>query len=324
MDSSEDPVVASYDVLLTDSEISRFVLQYLDRDPKNPYDESHKQKPTALRMKPKTGLVEVDIPIDPRINYDVTKGLKYGDAMKKSRTAREGGGHGMAGGFSTGASAPAGNRVKMEGNGDVEMGGMDSKGDTASLLRVQTLGGRVKTAEEGDPVYMLAAFRGKNLHLSPVSAVVQLQPQLHHLDALEEIPSKARGKARNEGNEEKSAEAEGRTIDVKIKAAEDGEQAMVAGNLELLKQMQDEKWNSYDWVDAEDYEAYQTYEDYMIHQNIDDLPQLESAIESEDYLDKMSAPRIDPARPEMTGWAMKQNRKKQGEGETPESGTEEG
>lgn len=51
----------------------------------------------------------------------------------------------------------------------------------------------------------------------------------------------------------------------------------------------------------------------MIHQNPEDLPQLESAIESEDYLDGMSAPRIDPAHPELTGWAMKQNQKRRKE-----------
>lgn len=52
----------------------------------------------------------------------------------------------------------------------------------------------------------------------------------------------------------------------------------------------------------------------MVNQEIEAMPQLQSAIEGEDYLDQMSAPRIDPARPEMTGWAMKQNRKKQREG----------
>lgn len=51
-----------------------------------------------------------------------------------------------------------------------------------------------------------------------------------------------------------------------------------------------------------------------MHQNPEDLPQLESCLDSESYLDGMSAPRIDPARPEMTGWAMKQNRQKQREG----------
>lgn len=49
----------------------------------------------------------------------------------------------------------------------------------------------------------------------------------------------------------------------------------------------------------------------MIHQNPGNLPQLQSAIDGEGYLDVMSAPRVDPARPEMTGWAMRQNRRRQ-------------
>ena len=82
---------------------------------------------------------------------------------------------------------------------------------------------------------------------------MQLHPQLHHLDALDEIPAKGRGGkgARKEGEEERPAESEARAIDVKIKAAEEGGAAAVAGNLDLLKQMQDEKWGRYEWVDAE-------------------------------------------------------------------------
>lgn len=171
----------------------------------------------------------------------------------------------------------------------------------------------------------------ENLHLSPVSAVVQLHPQLHHLDAVDELPKARGGKARKEGMEDDRGEPEARAIDVKIKAAEDNEAAMVAGNLDLLKKMQEEKWGKYEWVDAEvrsslvfsalapltvifvqTEESWQVYESYMMHQELEELPQLQSAINSEDYLDKMSAPRIDPAHPEMTGWAMKQNRKKQG------------
>ncbi|OOF91612.1 hypothetical protein ASPCADRAFT_210965 [Aspergillus carbonarius ITEM 5010] len=320
MDPSDDPVVASYDVYLTDSDISRYVLQYLDRPTGSSYDDRHGQKPTSFRLKPKTGLVEVDVPINTRVNYDVSKGLRYGDALKKSRSAREGGAYGMAGGFSSGG-AGAGGKVKMEAGVEA-----DTKGETASLLRVQTLGGRIKSPEDGDPVYMLAAFRGQNLHLSPVSAVVQLHPQLHHLDALDEIPTKGKGKARKEGEEDRPGESEARAIDVKIKAAEDGEAAQVAGNLDLLKKMQDEKWKDYEWVDAETEESWQLYENYMMHQDVEGLPQLQSAIDSENYLDTMSAPRIDPARPEMTGWAMKQNRKKQqqAEGGAAEESTEEG
>lgn len=67
---------------------------------------------------------------------------------------------------------------------------------------------------------------------------------------MDEVPTKGKAKARKEGDE--PGESEARAIDVKIKAAaEDSEAAMVAGNLELLKRMQDERWNTYDWVDAE-------------------------------------------------------------------------
>lgn len=62
----------------------------------------------------------------------------------------------------------------------------------------------------------------------------------------------------------------------------------------------------------------------MINQEIESLPKLESALDSEGYLDQMSAPRIDPARPELTGWAMKQNRRKQREGDSSEDSTGEG
>jgi hypothetical protein len=37
---------------------------------------------------------------------------------------------------------------------------------------------------------------------------------------------------------------------VKIKGAEDGG-AILQGNLELLKKMQEEKWKKFEWVDAE-------------------------------------------------------------------------
>ncbi|KAL5332273.1 Sin-like protein conserved region-domain-containing protein, partial [Aspergillus crustosus] len=190
------------------------------------------------------------------------------------------------------------------------------------LLKVQTLGGRVKSPEDGDPVYMLAAFRGDKLHLSPVTAVVQLHPQLHHLDAMDEMPKARGGKGKKEGDEDRP-EPEARTVDVKVKGAEDRE-VLVPGNLDLLKRMQDEQWKTYEWVDAENEESWQIYDNYMMTQDVEELPKLESAINSEDYLDKMSAPRIDPARPEMTGWAMKQNRLKQKGVESSGSSTEEG
>jgi sulfite reductase (NADPH) hemoprotein beta-component len=47
----------------------------------------------------------------------------------------------------------------------------------------------------------------------------------------------------------------------------------------------------------------------MFNQSLEEPPQLESAINAGDYIDGMSAPRVDPTRPEMTGWAMKLRRR---------------
>ena len=51
----------------------------------------------------------------------------------------------------------------------------------------------------------------------------------------------------------------------------------------------------------------------MLHPEEGEPQSLEANIDSEEYLDKMSAPRIDPARPDLTGWAMKENRRRQRE-----------
>ncbi|EAS34916.3 uncharacterized protein CIMG_00270 [Coccidioides immitis RS] len=320
-DPADDPVIASYDIFITDAQVRRFLLQYPDRSSTQPYSDLTLQKPTELRLKPKTGLVEVDIPINTRVNYDERKGLRYGNALKKSRIIQEGGTHGIAGGFNTGGVVTG--KTKLEGDSvakdywDDEDGGgyrdlEDEELKAGHIMTTQTLGGRIKEAIEGDPVYMLGAFKDNELHLAPLSAIVPLRPQLHHLDAYDEalVKNKTTVKGRKDGDEEgASRPTEARAIDVKVKSAE-SEQTGGQRNNELLKQMQDEKWEKYTWIDENDEESWDKYEEYMFNRTIEEPPQLESAIEADDYVDGMSAPRVDPTRPDMTGWAMKMRRKK--------------
>lgn len=170
-----DPIVASYDVFLTDSDIQRYVFQYPDREVETkhgtggPYDDRHGQKPVNLKFKPKTGLVEIDVPIVTSAGvYDVNRGLKYGEAVKQSRVLREGGSFGLAGGFNSHSSTAGGGnggggRVKTEGGEDVEMKdvkGSSNNKNASTILRTQTLAGRMKEPVDGEPVYMLGAFRG--------------------------------------------------------------------------------------------------------------------------------------------------------------------
>lgn len=160
--TDDDPVIASYDVFLTDSDVSRYVFQYIDRPQELPYNASRGQKPTILRMKPETGIVEVEVPINTHAGYDTAKGMRYGEAMKKSRSARENS-FGMASGFSAGslASNSVGSRVKSEA-ADLEVFDNTKKMvDPSQLVRTQPLSGRIKPPEEGDPVHMLATIKGR-------------------------------------------------------------------------------------------------------------------------------------------------------------------
>jgi hypothetical protein len=281
-----DPILSSYDIYLTDSQIRRLLLQYPDRSSQHPYNDTSQQKPTELRLKPRTGLIEVDVPINTHLNYDVKKGLRYGNSLRKSRVVREGGSHGLAGGFNAGAGAGAGGGggvgtgkgrkgkgkeyVDEFEDGDGEGEGEDGYGfdeyeqeeadrRAGVLLGKQTLGGRIKPAIDGDPLYMLGAFRGEEFHLAPLSSVVQLRPQLHHLDAFDDVAkgrvaSSARARKDADGGGEdvggsRVVEHEARAVDMKVKSAEGGDDTAVKGNNELLKRMQDEKWERFSWID---------------------------------------------------------------------------
>lgn len=116
------------------------------------------------------------MPINTRLNYDIGKGVKYGDALKKSKSAREGGAYGMAGGFSVSGQGGGQGQGKVKAEdmkAEEGMVGM-APGDQTPLLKVQTLGGRIKTPEDGDPVYMLAAFRGSMYSFLPFCLLLRI------------------------------------------------------------------------------------------------------------------------------------------------------
>lgn len=93
-------------------------------------------------------------------------------------------------------------------------------------------------------------MRVENLFLSPVSAVVQLRPQLHHIDAFDETSKLRMLRGKKDIEEDVPREAEARPVDVKIKTSEASESA-VPPNVKLLRDIQDEQWEYYTWIDAE-------------------------------------------------------------------------
>lgn len=312
----DDPVVASYDIFLTqslpvhsqtpsdtDPSSSRvFLLQYPAHRPSSkPYSNARLQKPTGLRLKPEVGLLEVDVPILTNEYYNDDTGYKYGKALAESRTIQAGGTHGLGGGFSTGSAMSASLR---------DIPAHEEHDQQHTYLNIQTLGGKIAVASERDPVYLLGSFRDNELHLSHLDAVVQMRPQLHHIDAEEEnnqkkfqaASSMAASKAKA-GADSGAPKLESKAIEIKIKdTKDDNKDRNLNENSKLLRDIQMDQWHPHEWIDQDDATSQAMREKHLYlgtsllnESKFGDheAARLKSCIGNGDWLDKMSAPRED-------------------------------
>jgi hypothetical protein len=139
------------------------ILQYPDRERTNPYNAINGTKPLQLRIKPKTGLVEIDVPLDAEYRtFDKAKALEHGEALKRNKVIQQGGSFGLAGGFGIG-QLPS--RTRGANKDDSERPPFDDY-DTALkegyVLNYLTLGGRIQALKDGDAMYALGSFKGGN------------------------------------------------------------------------------------------------------------------------------------------------------------------
>jgi DNA-directed RNA polymerase-3 subunit RPC5 len=150
-----------------------FILQFPNRDRSKPYDAKHGCAPIELRVKPKAGMVELDVPLDVHRNYDRTKGIKWGEAMKKSTTAKGGGSHGLPGGFGIGGAPTVGRgrgrgEVEEEENQDRLLENYDKAVEDGHVLKKQTLGGQFVAKNSTSPIYMVGTFTNGMVLLLPI------------------------------------------------------------------------------------------------------------------------------------------------------------
>jgi DNA-directed RNA polymerase-3 subunit RPC5 len=172
-----DPITEVYDVYIQphiseDRQI--YVLQFPNRDSKKHYTKSNDAQPLTLRVKPEAGMLETDVPLDVWHNYDREKGLKWGDAMKKSNVSKGGGSHGMPGGFGIGGAQPTG---RGRGRGDAEIDPDQSRlsqdyhyreaVERGQVLAKQTLGGETISNEELASQYLIGVYRGSKTICCP-------------------------------------------------------------------------------------------------------------------------------------------------------------
>jgi DNA-directed RNA polymerase III subunit RPC5 len=172
-----------------------YLLQYPNRPHKFPYSEEHDCKPSELRIKPKSGFIEVDVPMNVNASFDKRKSVIWGQARR--RIGDECNGQvdfGIASGFSSrvlmargprgagtgagarrdgsaGAGARSGRGQEQEDDDEDEEVEGDEKVDRmvhdfqnsnqkGYVMNTQTLGGQVQHADKGDCFYMMGAFRG--------------------------------------------------------------------------------------------------------------------------------------------------------------------
>ena len=157
-------VIAKYRLFVNKPTGKRAMLiQYPNRVVGQEYRVATGNKPLEIRIKPKCGLVEVDIPVDTHSFYHKEKGVEYGEAMRKSGLLQEGGSYSLGGGLGIGPKAISkGDRRVPPPEGPSHeklLENFDDANNKGHVMNKLTLGGQIYPFKNGDPIYMAATFK---------------------------------------------------------------------------------------------------------------------------------------------------------------------
>jgi len=272
-EKDEDPIVATYSVFLKPPLPQNRKLVVLQHVTKTAADPSSLRPPriAEVRIKPHTGMFEVDMPIDTDDAYDKHKGIEWGVALKNAMETKKGGSLGLAGGFGVGApvARPAGGRRAADRDEDESRNLTWAEATRQDkVLRVRTLGGG-RSAEEDNTKHMVGVFQGRNIHLTPVSTVVSLRPVPHHMDAMAErdknstrqLPGAEAGPGA--GGKGGPGAGAGRAIQMMLKSATNGDGVATETMADRLRAVQVEPWRRMEWVPDNDLGAWAAYNESL-------------------------------------------------------------
>ncbi|KAK3378955.1 hypothetical protein B0T24DRAFT_716632 [Lasiosphaeria ovina] len=303
-DDDDDPVVATYSVFVKPplpTHRKLVVMQFVNKTSSDPA-QIRPPRIGEIRVKPDTGMFEVDVPVETGRAYDRGKGVAWGSALHKSMEAKKGGSLGLAGGFGIGGpssrgggAGSRGGRRGGGGDGNGLGGNDDGEGGGGQLtwaeamrqdkvLRTQTLIGN-KSREEVNTTHMVGVFQGKNIHLTPVSSLVHLRPAAHHLDAITEQERLARPSAGGPAAGAADKANAVRAIHMTVKAAMDEDGASTETIADRLRAVQTEPWRRMEWVHDEDVSAWQAYNECLLLRTSGAPGPAPEASETDDELD---------------------------------------
>ncbi|RYP53930.1 hypothetical protein DL768_001242 [Monosporascus sp. mg162] len=281
-DSSDpDPIVASYGVYVNPSlPASRQLLILQHPNKKLASSSSVDLAVTEVRLKPRTGMVEVDVPLShAHADYDREKGLRWGSALQRSAAAKGGGSHGLAGGFGVGVPPGRGKNAGGKKGLNEEDLDMDMLSDWSEavrqdkVLRTQTLGGQYPLEAESNCRWMVGVFQGDQLHLTPATSLIHLRPQLHHLDAYaeqdrlsrpREAGASAAASAPGAAGKDGATPAPARAITMTIKSASTNEIAQET-MADRLRAVQTEPWSRLKYEHEESDRAWDMFSSHLLY-----------------------------------------------------------
>jgi DNA-directed RNA polymerase-3 subunit RPC5 len=275
-DDSNDPIVTEYDIFINDPDKNDlWLLGFVGRDKSKKL--TGPSCPTELRIKHNSGYFEVDMPLDIEKNYDRQKGVRYGEALRKTKNFGQDG-YGPAAGFMKAMPKPtkrpgasdddehepdeAAPPVPLidDDNVDEWVHNFQDANEKGHVLNKITWGGQMVSQESWKPNYMIGAFRGNELHLSPLKGQVMLQPEMHHQDAMDHLEAASR---RREITETKDVVPE-----IKKPADELTLEEKLKGNAA-------EPWTKYKWIDCESDAALEYREKRLYLEDAKNAPVVE-------------------------------------------------
>ncbi|KAL1591411.1 hypothetical protein SLS60_012024 [Paraconiothyrium brasiliense] len=293
----DDPVIAEYDVFITpEMEQQLYVLQYLNRRPNQPFVKSEGAVPSEVRVKEQSGFIEVDVALPMKNNFNRQAGVRWGEAMRKTKQFGQKA-YGIASGFeramprATRPGAPPGEAIAQpalddNGNEDEYVANFEDANEKGHVLNTQTYGGQLVKEDGKGPTYMLGTFKKNQLHLTRLNGLVQLRTQFHHLDAVNQLEAAQRRREKESQDGAKPTEPKAFMPTVKKAGGDTAAEITQA----FMKATNSEKWNKliYHYEDAD--ASYAAFEERLFLAETKDAPKLHSSMSDDQYLDAISAP----------------------------------
>ncbi|KAI0874448.1 Sin-like protein conserved region-domain-containing protein [Hypoxylon argillaceum] len=269
-----DPIIASYKIYANPAlATSRKLLILQHPNNQGPTNQPYAQV-SDVRIKNRSAMIEVDVPISHALaDYDRDKGQRWGGALAKSLAAKNGGTHGLAGGFGVGVSALRPSKRRDELERDIDMMGWSEAVRQDKVLRTKTLGGQIPAESETECQWMVGVFKGNHLHLTPASALIQLRPQLHHIDAMSEQARASRHEGAGavggkDGVPATTSSAGARAIHMSIKSADSGGGELTTETMaDRLRTVQTEAWSRLQYEDDESMNSWNVFNNNLVYRN---------------------------------------------------------